>query len=191
MNVHLGRLCLIAGLVALVVPASTQEDSAPQITLSIFEARVRSFAPGIDAIISLTDEQKKQLAGIYSEVFGTTGVRLADMVLQDSSASVAQRQMATATVLQAQADFRARSRSVFTEEQRQLIDKIYEVFNRVYEAAQEAMVKEVTAGFAGELDRLLTPEQKQAMADSRAEIEATTGAAAEGEVGATQPPDAQ
>jgi len=53
------------------------------------------------------------------------------------------------------------------------------------------LAAEIAERKAAGLDRLLTPEQKQAMADSRAESEATTGATAEGEAGATQPPDAQ
>ena len=187
MRAKLRALPLPVLLLALIGAASAQETEGRKIALWIFEARIRSFAPGIDAAITVSDEQKTQLGGIYAEVFETNAVALANMVLQDSNTSFAQRQVATATIQQAQAEFRTRSRSVFTEAQRTLIDEVYAAFNRVYQAAQEEMVTKVTAGFAGELDQLLSAEQKQAVAKSKAEIVEAKRKAAGEETGGEPP----
>jgi len=181
MRARLRALPLPVLLLVLMGAASAQEPEGRKIALWIFEARIRSFAPGIDAVITVSDEQKTQLGEIYTEIFGTNAVALANMVLQDSNTSFAQRQVATAAIQQAQAEFRTKSRSVFTEAQRALIDEVYTAFNRVYQAAQEEMVTKVTAGFAGALDQLLSAEQKQAMAKSKAEIEEAMRKAADGQ----------
>lgn len=172
------RSALIAVAVLAAGPVvHAQEQPAQTISLYIFEARVRSFSPGIDAVVDLSEEQKTKLGEVYSAIFGTNAALLANLVLQDSNASVVQRQIARATVLQAQAEFRSKSREVFTEEQRALIDKVYEAFSNVYKAAEEAMLQEVKGGLAAQLEGILTPEQKQAMEKRKAEIESAAAAA--------------
>jgi len=166
-------------LVVLGSAAVGQETAQRQVHVSMFEAQVRSFAPGIDAIIGLTDDQAKLLAAAYRGAFETSGVNLANMVLRDNNTTLAQRQMATATLQQAQATFRAQGRAIFTEEQRQLIDKVYASFASVQETAQKEMVAKITTGFAKELDGILTPEQKQAMQKAKAQIEEAARKAAE------------
>lgn len=174
-------------LALLAFPAlGLQEDGCAEnepvgakVTVFIFEARIRSFAPGIEAAITLSEEQKKQLSVAYNEVFGTNAVRLAKLVLMDEGATVVQRQLASATMAQAEVEFRAKSREIFTEEQRATIDKVYEAFNRVYQTAEQAFVAEVTKSFRAELDNILTEEQKKAVEARRAEIEAARAKAAD------------
>lgn len=171
---------VVAVAVSLAGPLLAQQAPGKTVSLFIFESRLRSFAPGLEAVISLNDEQKKKLGGAYDEVFGTSSVRLASSVLQDMNASLGQRRMASATMVQAQAAFRAKSRAIFSDPQRELIDKVYEAFNRIYQQAQEEVVKQITASFSKELEKLLTPEQKAAMAKSKAEIEAAQAKPAAG-----------
>jgi hypothetical protein len=190
------RRILLAGTmttlaIGLLGPVLGQESKATTVSLFIFEARVRSFAPGLEATISLSEDQRTKLGGIYDGVFGTPAVRLANSVLQDTNASLAQRQTATAIVLQAQADFRTQSRAVFTDPQRELIDRVYAAFNRVYERAQEQLVKEVTGNFGKELEQILTSEQKQAMEKHRAELEAAKSQPAATEPAGGKPNEAQ
>ena len=189
------QILLAAAMTALAIgllgPALAQDSKATTVSLFIFEARVRSFAPGLEATISLSEEQRTKLGGVYDGVFGTPAVRLANSVLQDMNASIAQRQTATAIVLQAQADFRTQSRAVFTDQQRELIDKVYAAFNRVYEQAQEQLAKEVTGNFGKELEQILTPEQKQAMEKQRAELEAAKSQPATIEPAGGKPDEAQ
>jgi hypothetical protein len=173
-------------VIAITVPAFAQKGPGTTVSLSMFEARVRAFAPGVEAIITLSDDQKKKLGGIYDEVFGTPAVRLASSVLEDINASVGQRQMAAATVQQAQAAFRAKSRTVFTGAQRELIDRVYATFSHVSEQAEANYVKEMTGNLAKELDKILTPEQKQAMAKRQAE----QAAAAKPKAATPEPPGA-
>ena len=166
------KLAAIAlAMLMLVGTSSAQETAKRQVSLWIFDARIRSFAPGLDAAIGLTGDQAKQLAAAYAEVFNTNAAALANMVLEDDGPSMAQRQMATATLQQAQAAFQMKGRTIFTEKQRGLIDKVYASFARVHDAAQQAMVQKVTADFAKELDAMLTPEQKDAVKQARAAIE--------------------
>jgi hypothetical protein len=175
----------------MAVPVLAQPSQKPTVSVFMFEARVRSFAPAIEAIISLSEDQKKQLAQAYDEAFGGPAARLAGSVLQDMNASVAQRQMASTTMLQAQASFRAKSRTIFTDQQRDLVDRVYAAFNRVYAQAQDEMVKLITGGFAKELDTLLTPEQKQAMAKRQAELDAAKPKPATTEQPGAKPGDGQ
>jgi hypothetical protein len=171
MRIGFHVLILTALCCAVRGTAFAQETAQTTVGLWIFDAQVRSFAPGIDAVISLSEEQKKQLADLYAEVMATNAVLLANMVLQDTRTSFAQRQVATATIQQAQAALRAGSRNVFTEAQRELVDRVYAAFSRVHQAAQQEMVRKVTAGFAEELGEILTAEQKQAMEKRQAELE--------------------
>jgi hypothetical protein len=148
-------------------------DAAPQqIVLTILTPQINAIAPGIDAAVVVTPEQANALAAAYREVFQSSAVTLANMVLQDANTSMAQRQLAAATIQQAQTLFQGRARAVFTPAQRQLVDKVQAAYTRIFDAAQAQMVTAVKNNFTTELDTLLTAEQKQAMLKARAEIDA-------------------
>ncbi len=152
--------------------APAQQQPAPrQVVLTIMAPQVNNFAPGIDAAVSLTQEQANQVAAAYRETLESAAALLAQMVLQDSSTSPEQRRVATITLQQAQLAFQARARAVFTDQQRELIDKVQAAFTRVTEAVQADMNARIKANFAAELERILTPEQKQAMMKARRAIE--------------------
>lgn len=168
-------VCIAALMIVILGAAGTAQSQQPQgktIPIFIFDARIRSFAPGIEALISLSDEQKKMLATAYSEAFGTPAVRLANSILQDSSVSVAQRQLATTTVLQAQGIFRTKSRAIFTAKQCELIDQVYDAFGRIFKKAQDDVSMQIKDDFNRDLGKLLTPEQKQAVDNKAAEVAA-------------------
>lgn len=164
-------------------------DTPPQqVVLTIMTQQVNAVAPGIDAAVALTPEQANALAAAYREVFQSSAVTLANMVLQDGNTTMAQRQMAAATLQQAQALFQARARAVFTVAQRQLVDKVQAAYGKVFDAAQEQMATTVKTKFSAELDTILTPEQKAAMLKARAEIEAANKKAQEQKPAATPAP---
>ena len=154
-----------------VQPPAQQPPPQRQVVLTIMSQQVNNFAPGIDAAVAVTQEQANKLAGVYREVYESNAVVLATMVMQDNNATMAQRRVATALLQQAQATFQASARTVFTEPQQQLIDQVQAAFTKVSEAAQTDLNARVKSDFAAELDKLLTPEQKQAMLKARQAIE--------------------
>ena len=178
----------VAAQFALAAAGALAEDTGTrQVPIWLFDAQVRAFAPGIEGIITLKDEQKDRLGKIYSEVFGQNSVALANMVLQDARTSLMQRQAAAATLTQAQELFRAKSREVFTTGQQDLIDKIYVAYNEVAKAAQQELVDKVKAQFGAKLDGLLNADQKKGMEKKKAEIEEAQKKAAEAQQPATAP----
>lgn len=168
---------LLVGILAVAGPLLAADTPQPQVVLTIMSQQINSFAPGVDAAVGLSNDQAKQLAVAYSEVFNSSAVALANMVLQDGNASGAQRQAASATLQQAQLLFQARGRAVLTPAQAQLVDKIQASFSKVFAAAQAQMNTTIKTNFGAELEILLSPEQKQAMYKARAAIEAAQKAA--------------
>lgn len=169
-------LSLGAAALAQQQPAQqpTQQPAQPQqrqVVLTIMSPQVNNFAPGIDASVALSQEQANQVAAAYRETFESAAAVLANMVLQDATSSPEQRRVASITLQQTQLAFQARARAVFTDAQRALIDKVQEAFNKVYESVTADMNARVKAAFAAELERILTPEQKQAMLKARRTIE--------------------
>jgi len=178
----------VAAQFALAAAGALAEDTGTrQVPIWLFDAQVRAFAPGIEGIITLKDEQKDRLGKIYSEVFGQNSVALANMVLQDARTSLMQRRAAAATLTQAQETFRTSSREVFTPEQQALIDKVYAAYNEVSKAAQQELVDKVKTQFGAKLDGLLNADQKKAMARKKTDIEEAQKKAAEAQPPATAP----
>jgi len=166
---------------------AAQTPPQRQIVLTIMTPQVNNFAPGVDATVSLTQEQANQVAAAYRETFESAGAVLANMVLQDSSSSAEQRRVASITLQQAQAAFQARARAAFTDPQRELIDKVQAAFTKVLEALQADFNARVKANFAAELDQILTPAQKQAMMKARKVIEENQAKAAQQPAGGATP----
>lgn len=152
-------------------PAPAAQPQQRQVVLTIMSPQVNNFAPGIDASVALSQEQANQVAAAYRETFESAAAVLANMVLQDATSSAEQRRVASITLQQTQLAFQARARAVFTDSQRALIDKVQEAFNKVYENVIADMNARVKAAFAVELEKILTPEQKQAMLKARRTIE--------------------
>ena len=171
MKSKLNLSTLALSLILVATAAVAEETGKRQVNLTIMSSEVNAFAPGVDAVVGLTEDQAKQLAAAYREVYETSAVALANMVLQDGNTTFAQRQMASATLQQTQAAFQARARLVFTEAQRQLIDKVQTTFTRVLQSVQKELNEKVTTVFGHELDTMLTAEQKAAMTKARAAIE--------------------
>ena len=170
------RMLLVAAALCLAMEAFAQQPAAQapvqrQIVLTIMSPQANTFAPGIDATVALTQEQANQVAATYREVYQSAGVILANLVLQDNGSTMDQRRAANATLQQAQALFQARARSIFTAPQQKLIDDVQAAFTKVFEAQQADFNARVKANFAAELEKILTPEQKAAMAKARAAIE--------------------
>jgi len=183
----------VVTLAALILAGAAFAADAPpqQIVLTIMTPQVNAVAPGIDAAVAVTPEQANALAAAYREVFQSSAITLANMVLQDSNTTMAQRQVAAAALQQAQAQFQARGRAIFTVPQRALVDKVQAAYNKAYEAAQAQMVTAVKTKFSADLDTILTPEQKAAMLKARADIEAANKKAQEAKPAATTPAPAQ
>lgn len=182
-TVFLTLLALALGWSALAAETTPQ-----QIVLTIMTPQVNALAPGIDAAVAVTPEQANALAAAYREVFQSSAVTLANLVLQDGNTSMAQRQAAAATLQQAQTLFQNGARAVFTPAQRQLVDKVQAAYGKVYDAAQAQMVTAVKTKFSADLDTILTPEQKAAMLKARAEIEAANKKAQQPKPAATPAP---
>jgi len=152
----------------------TPQSTENKIVLWIFEAPVRAAAPGIEAILTLTEDQKKRIGEVYLECYGTNEANLAFAVLRSKQSTLAQRESAAAILRNVQENFRSKAREIFTEEQRALIDKVYDAYNEVYKAAQAEMITKVKAAFSERLDKILTPEQKSAMKKAEAAVKAAS-----------------
>lgn len=159
-------------VLAVCSTACAHAQQAPQqVVLTIMAPQVNNVAPGIDAAVKLTPEQVNQLTALYREVFDSGAAVLANMVLRDSNTTMEQRRVASIALQQAQAQFQARARAIFTEPQQKLIDSVQAAFEKIYQQEQEEFNKRLTGNFSAELDKLLSPEQKQAMMEARAKIE--------------------
>ena len=167
--------------------AAAAEQPRPTVRLWIFDAQIRSIVPGIDAALNLSQEQWQKLARAYRLAQGTDAVALANMVLQDREASLVKRQAASAVLKQAQAQFRAASRALFTEEQAKLIDAVYAAYGEVAKAAQQQMVERVKTDFTKRLDGLLSPEQKKAVESARSKAAEEQESQEKGNAGDTKP----
>jgi len=168
------RSLILCGLLLATGALAQQPAQQPpqrQVVLTIMAPEVNRFAPGIDASVKLSQEQANQLAAAYRDVFQSSAVVLANLVLQDNGSTMDQRRMATATLQQAQALFSARARTVFTEPQQQLIDKVQAAFTKIFEKAQADFQERVKADFNAQLNTILNAEQKTAMMEARKTIE--------------------
>lgn len=171
---------LVAVPLAVLRPATAEEsgDTRP-VTLRIFDTRVSAAVPGIGAVISLTEEQRKQVEQIYNEVFGAQPVTDAAKVLQNKESSVEEVQTANTALTKARETFLERCQGVFTPEQSELIRRIYKAYNETVQAAYQEMLVKVRFGFAARLEEVLTPEQKAAVVKARTDTAAAHKAEAE------------
>lgn len=187
MRIALATL-LVTVLLAGAALAADGQPQPQQIVLTIMTPQVNNLAPGIDAAVAVTPEQANALAAVYREVFQSSAVTLANMVLQDGNTTMAQRQMAAATLQQAQGLFQARARAVFTGPQRTLVDKVQAAYDKAFQDAQAQLQAALKSKFTAELETILNAEQKAAMLKARAEIEAANKKAAEQQKTTTTPP---
>ena len=177
-------VALIAVQLALLGAAAAEEEGGTrQVALRIFDARVSAAVPGIGAVISLTDDQRKQVETIYNEVFAAKEVADAAKVLQNKESSIEDVQTANAAMKKAQETFLERCKGVFTDEQNKLIGRIYKAYNETVQAAYREMLVKVRFGFGARLEEILTPEYKEAVLKARAEATAAHKAAAETKAG--------
>jgi len=188
---------LLLAVLTLICTVATAEDAQEQppgntqIPLWIFDAQVRAAAPGIETIITLTDEQKAKLQVIYDQVFSAPTLQSTQKVLLDQKATPEERQEASSVIQTARNWFAKRCNAeVFTPEQLELIRKVYAAYAQVQAEVRREVAAMITRGLAGRLDDILSPEQKAAMAKARADLKAAVKAAAKAqEQSAQQQPD--
>lgn len=154
------------------------EDAEPQapkkkVALSVFDPTVQAMAPGIEKVVTLSEEQRAKLERIYNEVLGSGAVVEAQKVLQNEKSPAATRGEATETLQTAQDWFRKRcAAEVFTSQQNALIKKIYAAYSDVRQEVLKDLAARIAEGFGKRLDTILSPEEKAAMEKGRTEASA-------------------
>jgi DNA-binding MarR family transcriptional regulator len=181
----LARVTAVVAVAGVLAASGWAEEAKPpaakkKVTLSVFDPAVQTVAPGIEKVITLSEEQRAKLERIYNEVLGSDAVAEAQKVLQNEKSPAAARAEATETLQSAQDWFRKRcAAEVFTPQQNALIKKIYAAYNDVRQEAIKDLAARITEGFSKRLEAILTPEQKAAMEKGRTETPAPAGAPAQ------------
>jgi Spy/CpxP family protein refolding chaperone len=190
MKAHSFFATLLAAIVVLA-PLGAAEKQKPSARVGDYpfwttkkRGYVGPFVPGLNGALQLSEEQKAKIASVRDEISNDEAVKAARGISKsDPSVTSEQREQARSTMEAAAARLRKSVDPILTSEQRALIEKI----NAAYAAAiddveiayaerfasvkaledrralQEEKNREVEEYFLEKLNRLLTPEQKDAM----------------------------
>ena len=151
---------------------------------SLFSAQVKKAIPGIDAVVSLSDEQKAKYVGLYKAMVASEEYAGALKMIKDKAVGKEDRKAAQASIKTAKAGLAAKLNEIIGADNATLVNKVNEVVGSVqkdirseykaklkqaknYKDARAALSKEIAAKVASTISEkvnvLLSGAQKEAI----------------------------